>query len=47
MDWLKSAVVELMTRLFNYVFNGSKVSDAADKDKDDEKFQDRIKKEGW
>lgn len=47
MNWLKDAIVELCTRLFNYVFRGSKSSDSAPKDEDDKKFQDKIKKEGW
>ena len=46
-NWLKDAVVELFTRLFKYMFMGSKTSDAAPKDQDDKDFQDRIKKEGW
>jgi hypothetical protein len=44
--WLRDAVVQLGTRLFQYIFMGKKTSDAV-KDDDDKAFQDRIKKEGW
>lgn len=47
MNWLKDAVVELGTRLFKYIFMGSKTSDSAPKDEEDKAFQERIKKEGW
>ena len=47
MNWLKDAFVELFTRLFKYMFMGSKSSDSAPKDEDDKAFQDKIKKEGW
>jgi hypothetical protein len=46
-SWLRDAIVELGTRLFKYMFMGSKTSDASPKDDDDKAFQDRIKKEGW
>lgn len=47
MDWLRDALVELGTRLFKYMFMGSKSSDSAPKDEDDKAFQEQIKKEGW
>ena len=47
MNWLKDAIVELLTRLFRYVFGGQKSSDAAGKDEQDKKLSDQIKKDGW
>lgn len=47
MDWLKSAVVELFTRLFNYVFNQSKQIDASTAGKFEDDAKEKLKKEGW
>lgn len=47
MDWLKGALVELVTRLFNLIFLGSKQQDAAGPGKFEEKFRKKIKKDGW
>jgi len=47
MGWLRDALIELGTRLFKYMFMGSKTADSAPKDQDDKDFQGRIKKEGW
>ena len=47
MGWLKDAVIELMTRLFNYVFSGSKQKDAAPPGKFEDQAKEKLKKEGW
>ena len=47
MDWLKNTIVELMTRLFNYMFNQSKQIDAQTSGKFEEDAKKKLKKEGW
>ena len=47
LDWLKGAIVELFTSLFNYVFNQSKHIDAADSGKFEKDAKEKLKKEGW
>ena len=47
MNWLKDALVELGTRLFNYVFNQSKQIDASGPGKFEDDAKDKIKKDGW
>lgn len=47
MSWLKDAIIELFTRLFNFVFNQSKQIDASNPGKFEDDAKDKIKKEGW
>ena len=47
MDWLRDAVIELFTRLFNFLFTGTKQKDAAPPGKFEEQAKDKLKKEGW
>ena len=47
MDWLKGAIVELFTRLFNYIFSQSKQKDAAPSGQFEEDAKEKLKKEGW
>ena len=42
MGWLRDAIIELCTRLFNYLFRGEH-SASAKIDEDDAKFQKQIK----
>jgi hypothetical protein len=44
MNWLKDSVVELMTRLFNYLFKGEHMS-SAKIDAEDDTFQKKIQEE--
>lgn len=47
MGWLSNAIIELGTRLFNYIFGGSKQQDATGPGKFEDQAKQKMKKEGW